>query len=153
MMHKSVFLIGLAVATMGLAMVDVSSADAATWHAGTPKVLRHTWYYNGKDGNKAYITYAKSKSTGNVFEQDAASHRFYRLPGYGLKKLKYQSLGKHIYRLSGIQYSPKGTQVQFDGQRLTYKVKVTKKHVHFYKGYQTYDRQAKFKTMKSPVNA
>ncbi|WP_204121564.1 MULTISPECIES: hypothetical protein [Levilactobacillus] len=150
-MKKPYFLIGLAAVTLGLTANNVSSAQAATWHAGTPKVLRHTWFYNGKDDNKAYITYSKSKSTGNLFGYDSTSERYYRLPGYGLKKLKYQSLGKHVYRLSGIQYSPKGSQVQFDGQRMTYKVKVTKQQLHFYKGYKNYVRKATFATMKAPA--
>jgi len=150
-MHKPYFLLALATVTLGLTVANVTSAKAATWHAGTPKVLRHTWFYNGKGDNKAYITYSKTKSTGNLFGYDATSERYYRLPGYGLKKLKYQSLGKHVYRLSGIQYSPKGSQVQYDGERMTYKVKITSKQVHFYQGYHNYVRKATFTTMKTPA--
>ncbi|WP_125582514.1 hypothetical protein [Levilactobacillus cerevisiae] len=150
-MNKPYFLLALATVTLGLTAANVTSAKAATWHAGTPKVLRHTWFYNGKGDNKAYITYSKTKSTGNLFGYDATSERYYRLPGYGLKKLKYQSLGKHVYRLSGIQYSPKGSQVQYDGERMTYKVKITSKQVHFYQGYHNYVRKATFTTMKTPA--
>lgn len=149
-MHKPYFLMGLTAVTLGMAVTSVTSAKAATWHSGTPKVLRHTWFYNGKDDNKAYITFSKKTSKGNLFGYDNVSERYYRLPGYGLKKLKYQSLGHHIYRLSGIQYSPKGSRVQFDGQRMTYKVKATAKRVHFYKGYHNYVRKAHFATMKTP---
>ncbi|MFC6290352.1 hypothetical protein [Levilactobacillus angrenensis] len=149
-MSKPYFLIGLAAVSFGLAATSLTSAQAATWHKGTPKVMRHTWYYNGKADNKAYITYSQTKSTGNLFGYDDASESYYRLPGYGLKKLKYQSLGKHVYRLSGIQYSPKGSTVQFDGQRMTYKVKATKKQLHFYKGYHNYVRKAAFATIKTP---
>ena len=150
-MHKSAFLIGLGALALALGVTDLTSAQAATWHAGTPKVMRHTWFYNGKVDNKAYITYTKTKSTGNLFGLDATTDRYYRLPGYGLKKLKYQSLGHHVYQLSGIQYSPAGQTVQFDGQRMTYKVKVTAKQLHFYKGYHNYVRQVKFTTTKTPA--
>ncbi len=149
-LKKPIFLLSLAAITLGLGATSLTSAQAATWHQGTPKALRHIWIYNGHGDNKAYITYGKSLSTGNLFALDGASHHYYRLPGYGLKKLKYQSLGDHVYRLSGIQYSPKGSQVQFDGQRLSYKLKLTKNHLHFYKGYRNYDRHAKFATMKTP---
>ncbi|WP_395321458.1 hypothetical protein [Levilactobacillus parabrevis] len=150
-MVKPYFLMGLAAVSLGLAATDLTSAQAATWHAGTPKALRHTWFHNGKGDNKAYITYSKTKSTGNLFGLDEGSERYYRLPGYGLKKLKYRSLGHHVYQLSGIQYSPKGGKVQFDGQRMTYKLKVQKKQLHFYKGYHNYGRHTTFPTMKTPA--
>ncbi|NLR31752.1 hypothetical protein [Levilactobacillus tujiorum] len=150
-MTKPYFLIGLAALTLGLAATDLTSAQAATWHSGTPKALRHTWFYNGRGNNKAYITYSKTKSTGNLFGLDATSKRYYRLPGYGLKKLRYQALGHGVYRLSGVQYSPKGSRVQFDGQRMTYKIKLQKKHIHFYKGYANYGRKTTFPTMKTPA--
>lgn len=150
-MNKPYFLLGLAAVTLGLSATSLTTANAATWHSGTPKVMRHTWFYNGKDDNKAYITYSKTKSTGNLFGYDSLTQKYYRLPGYGLKNLKYQSLGKNVYRLSGIQYSPKGSQVQFDGERMTYKVKVTAKQLHFYKGYHNYVRQVKFATTKTPA--
>jgi len=125
-----------------------ANAKALTWHKGTPKVLRGTWYHNGANSDKAYITYSATKSTGNLVHQSDADTTYYKLPGYGLKKLKYQRLSKRVYQLSGIQYSPKGTTVQFDGQRLTYKVKVVSKHqLHFYKGYAKYTNRPAFKVV------
>lgn len=150
-MAKPYFLMGLAALSLGLAATDLTTAQAATWHSGTPKALRQTWFHNGKGDNKAYITYSKTKSTGNLFGFDTASKHYYRLPGYGLKKLKYQALDHGVYRLSGIQYSPKGSRVQFEGQRLTYKVKFRRQTVHFYKGYANYGRKATFPVMKTPV--
>ncbi|MFC6275441.1 hypothetical protein ACFQET_07955 [Levilactobacillus tangyuanensis] len=151
-MKKGLFWVGLTLAVATIGAADVNSAQAAAWHQGTPKALRHTWFYNGKGDNKAYITYGKSKSTGNLFGLDSEKQRYYRLPGYGLKKIRYQSLGKHVYRLSGVQYSPKGSTVQFDGQRLSYKVKLTKQQLHFYKGYHNYVRKATFPVMKTPAS-
>ena len=125
-----------------------ANAKTLTWHAGTPKSLRKTWYHNGAGDNKAYITYSATKSTGNLLQATNAKTTYAKLPGYGLKKLKYQALGHHVYRLSGIQYSPKGSTVQFDGQRLTYQVKVVSKHqLHFYKGYAKYVTNPAFKVV------
>ena len=143
---KTPYLIGLAAAPRlnGEQSVVSPSRNVAR---GTPKVC-HTRFYNGKDDKSLITTQVRELGT---YLATSTSERYYRLPGYGLKKLKYQSLGKHVYRLSGIQYSPKGSQVQFDGQRMTYKVKVTKQHLHFYKGYKNYVRKATFATMKAPT--
>ncbi|WP_157054389.1 hypothetical protein [Levilactobacillus paucivorans] len=149
-MKTSRFMIGLVVVAFGMGMTDYATAQANTWHQGTPKVLRRTWFHNGKGDNKAYITYTKHRSSGNLFGYDNASHKYYRLPGYGLKNLKYQALGHHVYRLTGIQYSPKGSTVAFAGQRMTYKIRVTAKHLHFSKGYHDYGRHASFRTTKAP---
>lgn len=106
-MVKPYFLMGLAAVSLGLAATDLTSAQAATWHAGTPKALRHTWFHNGKGDNKAYITYSKTKSTGNLFGLDEGSERYYRLPGYGLKKLKYRSLGTTFISYQAFNIRPR----------------------------------------------
>lgn len=132
-------------AALSLTATPGHAAKKTAWHTGTPKALRGTWYHNGTADNKAYITYTAHKSVGNLFQESDTATAFYKLPGYGLKKLTYRKLSKHVYQLSGIQYSPKGAKVQFDGQRMTYKVKVLSKHrLHFYKGYASYVKQPTF---------
>lgn len=131
-------------------LLTPASANAATkWHNGTPKAIRGNWYHNGS--NKAYLTYTATKSIGNVFDKSDADNTYYRETGYGLKNIKYKQLSKRVYELTGIQYSPKGSKVQFDGQRMTYKVMaVSKTQLHFYKGgYLKYTSKPTFKVVTS----
>jgi hypothetical protein len=136
------------------ALTKSANADAATWHTGTPKVIRGNWYYNGSGEQKAFITYTKTMSSGELFKQSDNNLGYYKLPGYGLKHIKYKALRHHIYLITGIQYSPKGASVQFDGQRLSYKVKAPdKKNLYFYKGFRHYTRKPNFKIVKQNQQA
>lgn len=149
----NLFKVGLTTLVVGIGCTVLPSltghAQATSWHVGTPKVLRKTWYHNGPAEQHAYITYTAHRSIGNNF-QSTDNQTFYRLPGYGLKQLKYRRLSARVYQLTGIQYSPKGTRVQFDGQRLTYRVKVVSSHqLHFYRGYAKYVTTPTFKIVSA----
>ncbi len=138
----------VAFATVGLN--DQTVQAKSTWHTGTPTAIRGTWYYNGAGSNKAYVTYFAHMSKGQYFEKSDADNTYYKLPGYGLKSIKYRYLGQRVYELTGIQYSPKGATVQFDGKRMTYKVKaISKSKLYFYKGFHTYTKTPKFTVVKA----
>ncbi len=138
----------VAFATVGLN--DQTVQAKSTWHTGTPTAIRGTWYYNGAGSNKAYVTYSAHMSKGQYFEKSDADNTYYKLPGYGLKSIKYRYLGQRVYELTGIQYSPKGATVQFDGKRMTYKVKaISKSKLYFYKGFHTYTKTPKFTVVKA----
>ncbi|WP_283678420.1 hypothetical protein [Lentilactobacillus sp. Marseille-Q4993] len=66
--------------------------DAAGWHKGTPKVLRH--HYTSKRHGISYYT-----TIGKAGFDDGG-------PGDGLhlKNVKYKKVGKHSYIFSGIEY-------------------------------------------------
>ena len=140
-------------ATVAFATVGLSHQKAqakSTWNTGTPTAIRGTWYYNGAGSNKAYVTYSTHTSKGQYLEKSDADNTYYKLPGYGLKSIKYRYLGQRVYELTGIQYSPKGAKVQFDGQRMTYKVKiVSKSKLYFYKGFHTYTKTPKFTVVQA----
>ncbi|KRK47873.1 hypothetical protein [Secundilactobacillus kimchicus] len=146
-------IVGLALLTFALSIIGFGHLNAqakTTWHTGTPTAIRGTWYYNGAGSNKAYVTYSAHMSKGQYFEKSDADNTYYKLPGYGLKSIKYRYLGQRVYELTGIQYSPKGAKVQFDGKRMTYKVKaISKSKLYFYKGFHTYTKTPKFTVVKA----
>ena len=91
--------IKLAIATMvmvvGVSVRTQMQADAATWHKGTPKVLRGK-YKRGRaarSGAQTWIRIDVNKSA-YEFAQPAS-------PVQVVKHVSYKKLGKHTYKLRG----------------------------------------------------
>jgi len=103
---------------LSLALNTPTTAHAAKWHQGTPKVLRGTWERmetvgKGKDAFKApeVAKITKSKFTA-----------YFIADPYMLGKLKYQKTGKHVYVFKGIEtlysHKPDRVRVHQVGKRL-----------------------------------
>lgn len=105
-----------------LAMNTPTTAHAAKWHQGTPKVLRGTWERmetlgQGENAFKApeVANITKSKFTAYLIGDP-----------YMLGKLKYQKTDRHTYVLKGIETSyshkPDWVRIHQVGKRLQWQV-------------------------------
>ncbi|RRG06765.1 MAG: hypothetical protein DUD35_14220 [Lactobacillus sp.] len=104
-MYKSLKLSGglLAGLTVGIASLS-TTADAATWHKGTPKVLRGNWIYHRKQVSQwGYFHISSNK----MLSDDQG------MPGLTYKHLKYKSLGHEKYKIRSYSGRSKGTMVKW----------------------------------------
>jgi hypothetical protein len=104
---------------MGVASVSTTTANAASWHKGTPTAIRHQ--YNYKKG-QYWEYYAFKKST---FRYQGMG-----MPYFDAYKLKYKTLKHHVYEITG-----KDKSRYSGGQRIirgggAEKLKVTIKSSH-----------------------
>lgn len=97
MMRKTgkVWLIGLTVLTMGVVTTTTTTqAEAASWHAGTPKALRGTWhrtYHN--QGTKIGMHFKVSGKSIDLARKHHTESKW--------TNLKYRQIGKGTYLLVG----------------------------------------------------
>lgn len=84
-----------ALTTLGLAVsTPVSTAHAATWHQGTPKILRGKWRLDDVSPTLVHLRVTKQR------------FYFYSMgPLYYLKNVHYQKVGQHAYKLRGYEYT------------------------------------------------
>jgi len=83
-------------ALFGLTLVApvTTTAQAATWHRGTPKALRGKWRIEGVSTGILHLRLTKS----HVY--------FYSMgPLYYLKNVKYKKVGSHAYKVRGYEYT------------------------------------------------
>lgn len=84
----------VALTTLTLGAVPATPASAATWHKGTPKVLRGKYQELHKtpaQGFASEYTFTTKKFLWGVSNMPLQSH----------SRLRYQKLGTHLYRLKG----------------------------------------------------
>ncbi len=73
--------------------LGATTAQAASWHAGTPKVLRGKWR-------------VKHVSTKTTRLKITKSHVYlYSAGPFNLKKVKYKKTGARTYKVRGYEYS------------------------------------------------
>ena len=118
MKKRLLVFMALVLGIMGVASISATTANAASWHKGTPAAIRHQ--YNYKKGQH-WEYYAFKKSS-------------YRYQGMGMPyidtyKLKYKTLKHHIYEITGKSKSRyvAGNLIVRGG---TEKLKVTIKSSH-----------------------
>lgn len=128
-------------ATSILSIGVATPVQAATWHKGTPKIARGTWYHNGGKANSTYMGYTNSTVAGNALVYVAKKHAFYRLPAHGYYDVKYKALGHHRYYLVGTDMFQKRNHET---------ITVTKKHLsgNLYGHFQKFTRRAPGKILK-----
>ncbi|WP_125583443.1 hypothetical protein [Levilactobacillus cerevisiae] len=104
-----------------LAMNTPTTAHAAKWHQGTPKVLRGTWERKvtvGKGTKWAYKAWDGVKIT------KSGLNAYYVGDPFVLGKIKHQKISKHDYMLRGIEMvnslRPYRVRVHQVGKRLKY---------------------------------
>ena len=121
-MRKSLNL-GLALlAGLSIGMTSLTTANAATWHKGTPKVARGYWYHAAGKQKSYYLFYGKSVTYDNYLSYSATQHGYFKLPGHGLSHVKYRSLGQHRYKLVGTDMNSNKGHVT---------IKATKHYVYY----------------------
>lgn len=88
-------------AAMGLplALQAPTTAHAAKWHHGTPKVLRGTWEHQKKAGQGKNAFYAKE---GVKITKKRLTAYWIGDP-FVLGKLKYRKTSAHVYVFKGIE--------------------------------------------------
>ncbi|MDT6981232.1 hypothetical protein [Levilactobacillus zymae] len=111
-------LLGLTIVALGTwglgTAMTTTTAQAAKWHAGTPKVLRGTYAMHKKDalGEKPNLKFTATKLTLQLNPPTVADH---------LSKVSYRKINAHTYYLKGHYlssgvlyvkaiYSPKAQQ-------------------------------------------
>ncbi|WP_040472124.1 hypothetical protein [Lentilactobacillus kisonensis] len=89
--------VGLLAAGLGFGAIAQVPAKAASWHNGTPKVLRHTWrgygktqWYNWKFSATKIKAWNNDKSAG-----DYGSSEYW-------KNVKYKKTNGKTYKLTGF---------------------------------------------------
>jgi len=140
-MHRKMIISLAMLAGFSLGMTRVTTAKAATWHQGTPKIARGDWYHVGGKRHSSYIYYTKSVVAGNVLSYVSKKHGFYGLPAHGYYDVKYRALGKHRYRLVGTDMFQKKNHET---------ITVTKRHLagDLYGHYQKFTRRAPGKILQ-----
>ncbi|MDT7019860.1 hypothetical protein RI509_11805 [Levilactobacillus namurensis] len=128
-MHRFTPALLITLTTFGLALATpapTATAQAATWHKGTPKIIRGKW--RGTTHKVKQIHYQghadlliKAKSITN---NPALPPRD---PDYSTK-LHYKKTGKKTYTIKGRQYNNASAK----GVKITFKIKVYSHHkLHF----------------------
>jgi len=85
----------VALTTVMIGGVASSTANAATWHSGTPKALRGNWQRQYRDqGTKIVMHFKVSAKTIHLSRVKSAETSW--------TNLKYQKVGKNTYKLKGI---------------------------------------------------
>jgi hypothetical protein len=84
----------IALTTIMVGGVAATTADAATWHNGTPKALRGNWQRAYKDqGTKIVMHFQVKAKTIHLTRKHATTSTW--------SQLKYQKVGKQTYKLKG----------------------------------------------------
>ncbi|WP_024746560.1 hypothetical protein [Levilactobacillus namurensis] len=83
-------IVGLAVASLGAA--SITDASAATWHKGTPKVMRGSWIYHSKE--LGYPAWGQRK----IHAKTMTNHDK-GMPKVAFKNITYRSVGHGKYKL------------------------------------------------------
>ncbi|MCT4395782.1 hypothetical protein [Periweissella beninensis] len=85
-----------------IATTDTSATVSAssTWHKGTPKKIRGSWYFK-QNSDYFYHTFYKNSDGSNYLAYSKHYRRYYKLPSHGQSHMKYQKLSKNLYRLRG----------------------------------------------------
>lgn len=92
----------VALTTIMVGGVAATTADAATWHSGTPKALRGKWQRTYKDqGTKIVMHFEVNAKTIHLTRKHSATSTW--------SQLKYQKVGKRTYKLKGVFKSPELT--------------------------------------------
>lgn len=110
-------------ATLSLLSTPISTnAHAASWHSGTPKVLRGKWR-----GATKKIKQFKYSNHATVIVKAHAITNLPALPprdGQYSKKLHYKKTGNRSYTITGRQYA----NAPANGSKITFKVKIHNHH-------------------------
>lgn len=90
----------LIITTLGISGLATNPVQAASWHKGTPKVLRGNWVYHRKQVSQwGYYHISANKMTSD--DQG--------MPGLTYKHLKYKSLGHGKYKIHSYSGGVKGS--------------------------------------------
>jgi hypothetical protein len=143
------FKISLAVVTLGigLGLTTVTPVKASTYHSGTPKALRGTWYLV-TDSPKQYITYWQNHTGMNTLVYSNNLQAYYKNDPYGLTYVKYKSLGNDAYRIAGWTYSTNQDYrgIASNSEHYTYNVKkISKNYIYLYDRNTVYRKKPNFR--------
>jgi len=110
------------IVTAGLA--NTTTAQASKWHAGTPKVMRGTWYLKSP-AEALHVT--KSGFAYQVVLHSTHYHAYYLNDSYNWRDhAKYRSLGHHRYRVVATGH---GAESAYPNRRHAQTFTITKKHL------------------------
>ncbi|MFD1455148.1 hypothetical protein ACFQ44_05510 [Levilactobacillus lanxiensis] len=117
-----------------LALNAPTTAHAAKWHQGTPKVLRGTWERNKRAGQGKYAFNAKL----GVKITKKGLNSYWIGDPLVLGKMKYRKTSQHVYVLKGIEMinslKPYQVRIRRVGNRLKYQeYQLIKGHGHYTK--------------------
>lgn len=90
---KSFVIIVISVVGLSTLVPITQTAQAATWHKGTPKVLRGKWRVKHVSTSTERLQITKSR----VYLYSAGS--------FNLKNVKYKKTGAHSYKVRGYEYT------------------------------------------------
>ena len=141
--HK-IMLICFTILVLGVcSLVTNTSANAASWHKGTPKELRG--YY---EANKKQLDQFPSESiyTNRIF------HFSVVLPYYEVENLSYKKIKPHIYRVKGTMQARKPIIPRPEKIETIYYLKKLYSSVDQQVLYTTYSKQYAKKRMKAFSN-
>ncbi|MFD1125988.1 hypothetical protein ACFQ22_11560 [Lentilactobacillus raoultii] len=107
---------------LGGAWLLNTSAQASTYHRGTPKALRGCWY----SGKKSYLEYWANHTGMNQLQYSPTYGGYLKADPYGLTYVKYKYLGYHTYRITGWTYSTSQDfrEIAPTSERYTYNVRL-----------------------------
>lgn len=116
-------------------LFNSKQAEAATWHKGTPKVLRGTWQKKVHEGGISFDTGIQIKK--NYFTTFSPGDPLY------LKPVSYHKVGNGTYALKGkeVIYSPHTVihiRIKKTGNKIKYKITIPKQTLHLKKIYSTW---------------
>jgi len=121
-MHKlaSISLVGLTVVGLSMTSILEMNVYAASWHVGTPKVLRGKWKGNkkklsGMTGRAHLLINSKSITNSPAFPPVDSEYS---------KKLHYKKTSKTTYKITGREYN----NAPANGFKVTFKFKVYNSH-------------------------
>lgn len=128
--------VALVLGVIGLASISTTTASAASWHKGTPVIIRHQYTYKKGQDWEYY-----------AFKKSSFRYQGMGMPYFDTYKLKYKTLKHHVYEITGkdkSRYSA-GQRIFRGGEAEKLKVTIKSSHrisIHNYvtKTTHTYKR-------------